>query len=95
MKKLSDKAKKNINNIVFYLLILIIVLLCIKAWNIFQEDGLKYCLKEETPFTGEIIKVCFNTSIERYEYLKNLSETCTNNLDYKYINKNPCTKYID
>lgn len=90
--ELSQKEKSIINNGIFVVIVIAVLILSFKAYFMYQEDGFQTCLLE-TDVSGVETKLCFNTSNEANEYLK--ARIRANNLDYKYINKYSNISFVE
>ena len=86
--ELSEAEKTILHWLILALIIISILILSVKAFVIYQEQGFGTCVE----FTDGS-KECFSNLEEAEEYVK--AKNYPNNLDYNYINKNNNLSYYN
>lgn len=90
--ELSLKERTIIHRLILVVIIAFALILSVKAYKIYEEQGFQTCLIE-TETNGTETKLCFNTSSEAKEYLQ--AKSYPKNLDYKYLNEYINISYVE
>jgi hypothetical protein len=97
IENLTDQEKKKINDVVFIILIVAIVITSIYAYTIYREIGFQKCVKIEKSLSNDVFIKCFNTSKELTDWIDIYVEdnSATNFIGNNYIKPNVSIDFVD